>query len=445
MLITIIVGIVVIFFIIGIVQKKEEQKTFRNYTQLSGGFRVSFPILCKILDDEFGMTLVTDTGDDFFYQMEVKYNFNLIGLIRIGRRIDYTKNNLLYADFITNQGDKKSGLPIRFDGETTEEEYKSFIQQSFSTIFDSNLYLTDKSFLNYFQKKDIEVLKSNRGSTIIIKEYSCSSSNPIGDIVSTKTYIDNKLVKYEEDIIKNRNYENEEYIYEGDVLKYTLTENEYFKMKNKYVYNSYGLLSEILTERYHKETENRREFISKSFTYNELNMLVEESHYGGNGEVFYYNTKTYDDLNNKIIEIVKNDGNYKRFENKFDAKGRIIKTLFFEKEVSFNSPTIELFEYDDEKYILDKIWKHNENSNLTCIYHDSSWRILKELFYNGQNILYCRVDYQYANDKLVLKESANPENNSKCCTKYYYHDDKLIKEENSYSYQESTWTKYVYS
>jgi uncharacterized membrane protein len=159
MVFTIVIGIVLLALILGFFQKKEEQKSFREYSTSQGGFRSFFPVLVNMLEKDLEMALLTDSGDAFLYQKEIKISEAVLGYFRIGRKLDYSRNNILYTEFLTNGGDIVSGMQIGLEGEVHVEAYKTLIKKSYSELLQERVIVKSNTFFNYFSDNSIDEKK----------------------------------------------------------------------------------------------------------------------------------------------------------------------------------------------------------------------------------------------------------------------------------------------
>ena len=416
MVIAIIIGIVALLFIVGMFQKKEEQKIFREDKQLNGGFRSSFPILVEMLEGDLGMTLVADTGDDFFYQKEINSNNVSVGKFRIGRRIDYSRNNLLYTEFISSQGERNLGMPICFDGEKSKEEYKSFMKSSYTEIFKIVNILPDTMFFNYFLPNPNENSEVNNNIPSVIRDFSCTIED--GQIkkkpLTAKFYKNDRLIKNEKFDSGSFNismYEKEDFFYKDGRVSSSICDNAQFTDTHWYFYNENSLLQKIETDSLYKKDQSTIRYISKTITYDDKNLILEENNMGSNGEIYETHINEYDVIGNPIVQIIGQGSSSKKHVNTFDNKRRILEQ-FISNKVKFYDPNKTVyFEYDDEKYIIRKTLKWSSLDNvysfLTILYHDSNWRIQKEEEYNNEDELQNTISYLYNDMGLAKIENHN--------------------------------------
>ena len=155
----IIIAIVILLFVIGLLQKNSEQKADRHHNQQQGGLRALFPILTNMLEKDLKMRLMADTGDNFFYQKELEFNGTSLAIFRIGRRIDYTRNILLYTELLTNRSTRISGLPIIISDDVSVEEYKKWIYKSCEKVLEQKTYLLNIPFFKYLLNSKMDDLE----------------------------------------------------------------------------------------------------------------------------------------------------------------------------------------------------------------------------------------------------------------------------------------------
>lgn len=411
MIFAIIIGIVALFFIVGLFQKKVQQKEFRKNIQLNGGFRSYFPNLTKMLEDDLNMSLVSDTGDNFFYQCDLKHNEYVIGKFRVGRKIDYSKNNLLYTELITDFGDKKDGLPICFEDDKPKEGYKELIKKSYSKIFENDSPKLDNIvFFNYFKTSVNQIEEIIENKSFAIKEffYYYEGGEIKKELRSIKAYTNDKLSKSEHfdsnSGILSTN-EKEEFFYKDELINYSILDNIFFINKNWHYYNDKKMLTQIETDSLHKEFQSTVRFTSKIITYNHKNLILEEKNMSSSGEVFSAYINEYDDSGNNITEIINEKYSFKKYLNKFNDENKLIEQVIYNQKKSlFPSETI-FYEYDDPNNIIKKTLKYSSYSFLTIQYYDNKNRIIKEDSYNTENKHTGTVNYIYDDTMLVKVEN----------------------------------------
>ena len=443
MLFPIIVVIVIIFIILSIIQKNQEQKAFRLINQMNGGFRMSFPKLITLLEKDLEMGLVMDSGDHFFYQKDIVYNKIQIGKVRIGRKIEYSKSNLLYTLFIPNYGPEVAGVPISFEDDIATDLYKEYIKKSLLPVVNQSIELTNTPFfLCLFS--DIVNSKDKTG-TNILREYECFYQNALLTKLLKKTEIIKNGNTIKREIFRVNNsqsifFSSEILFYEKNRISLIIEEDFYFILSNTYSYNENNLLYKIETDSQHKEFTSIRKYVSKTITYNENHLPLVEISFSSRGEIYDSITYQYDANNNRVFEEFVEGSSYKKFEYSFDNKNRVIEKKTYNKKDG--SPTITIYEYDDINYELRITVKliYKLISSITILNYDSNWVIQKsENFLNGGNIG-SKTFYTYVNSKINKIEGFDTNNNLDIINSYIYENEMVMTIEKRYNDKKITST-----
>lgn len=119
----IIIVIVLIVIILVAVVKNDNKQIQIDHLQ-NGGFRKSYPLVTKCLEEEYEMSFFEDLGNSFSYSKNIIDINNRKGTIFIGLKLNAGRETILFSTYINSDGVKYEGMDV-------------------STIYDSNKYICE--------------------------------------------------------------------------------------------------------------------------------------------------------------------------------------------------------------------------------------------------------------------------------------------------------------
>jgi hypothetical protein len=102
--------IVLIVIILVAVVKNDNKQIQINHLQ-NGGFRKSYPLVTKCLEEEFEMSFFEDSGNSFLYSKKI-YTPNNKGTLFIGLKLNSGRETIVFSNFINNNNVQYDGLDV---------------------------------------------------------------------------------------------------------------------------------------------------------------------------------------------------------------------------------------------------------------------------------------------------------------------------------------------
>lgn len=104
--------VIVLIVIILVAVVKNDNKQIQIDHLQNGGFRKSYPLVTKCLEEEFEMGFFEDLGNLFSYSKTVADSNNKIGTLFVGLKLNSGRETIIFSTYLSSDGVKHEGMDV---------------------------------------------------------------------------------------------------------------------------------------------------------------------------------------------------------------------------------------------------------------------------------------------------------------------------------------------